>query len=136
MTKGEKKEHGKVINGSWRSAYGKLYLSSDDLDDNQELNLTISLVTEEQAIDPGTKKMKSVVAIHFEGTDRLLAGNVANLKIAELAGSNQCVNWVGLRVCLYKIYGTFFGKDGTPALRVKAAAQKSNSDTANEAAQA
>ena len=56
---------GKEAKGSWRTLAGKIYLSSDDFDDGQEVTLTIEKVTEETAYDTISRQEKPLFAINF-----------------------------------------------------------------------
>ena len=112
MTKGEK------VKGSWRTAYGYTFLSSDDMDVGQEKTLTILEVTKEDAYDRQSKQNKPLISVSFKETERLLALNATNAKaISEIAGSPMVEKWQGVRVTLYRTEEKFFGKTG--ALRIK-----------------
>lgn len=100
------------LRGTWRTALGKVFLAAEDLEPGQELSLEISDVTMEQTVDPGTKKPKELVAIHFTGTDRVLALNVTNARrISEAVGSPRVEKWKGHKIRLHLEMAKAFGKD-------------------------
>lgn len=106
------------LKGTWRTAMGKRYLAAEDLEDGQVLDLTITSVTREQAIDPGTKQPKDLITIHFDKTDRVLALNVTNARrISEMLGTPRVDKWHGGRIGLHREMAKAFGKM-QPTLRV------------------
>lgn len=116
-------QRGEQVKGSWRTAFGYKFLSSDDMDIDQSITLTITEVTSEMAYDRQSKAEKPLVSVWFEETDRALALNATNAKsISEIAGTTKCARWAGVKIHLVKTAEVFFGKVG--ALRVKPATQR------------
>lgn len=112
------------ITGNWRNHYGFRFMSSEDLEDGQEVTLTISGCTREAAVNPVTKEEKELIALHFEETDRMMALNVTNAKtIQKLVGTPQVDKWAGSPLTIYKDRVMAFGsmKD---CIRVKQAAKR------------
>lgn len=121
---------GESIKGSWHTAYGYKFLSSDDMELGQEFTLTISGVTREMAYDSKSKQEKPLISVSFAQTDKLLALNATNAKsISEIAGSPMVEKWQGKRITIYVIKDKFFGKLQT-ALRVKVPESVSESSEA------
>lgn len=115
---------GEVVKGSWHTAYGYKFLSSEDMEPDQQFTLVIKGVTREMAYDSKTKQEKQLISVNFEKTDRLLALNSTNAKaISEIAGSPMVEKWEGVRITLYLEFGKWFGKEQY-ALRVKAPAEQ------------
>ena len=107
------------ITGNWRNHYGFRFMSSEDMEDGQEVTLTISGCTRETAINPKTKEEKEMISLHFEETDRMMALNVTNAKtIQHLVGTPKVDKWAGATVTVYKDRVMAFGEMKS-CLRVK-----------------
>lgn len=111
-----------AIKGNWRNHYGFRFMSSEDMEDGQEVTLTVTGCTKEVAVNPKTKEEKPLFALHFEETDRMLAMNVTNAKaIQRMTGTPRVEKWPGLKVTVYKDEVFAFGEMKS-CLRVKPAA--------------
>tara|TARA_R110002096_G_scaffold50015_5_gene131758 strand:+ start:11005 stop:11340 length:336 start_codon:yes stop_codon:yes gene_type:complete len=107
------------LKGNWRSYSGYKFLSSLDFEEDQENSLTIENITKEEAIDPNTKKSKSVIAIKFIETDRLMVLNKTNAKrITEIFKTPQVGKWKGHKITIRKEPIKAFGRQ-QHCLRVK-----------------
>jgi hypothetical protein len=79
----------------------------------------IESVTRETVVDPGTKKPKELITLHFANTPRTLALNVTNARrITEIVGSPRVDKWPGHKIILRREIAKSFGKDA-PTIRVK-----------------
>lgn len=108
-----------AITGNWRNHYGFRFMSSEDMEDGQEVTLTISGCTRETAINPKNKEEKTLVSLHFEETDRMLALNVTNAKaIQHMVGTPKVDRWAGVRITVYKDRVKAFGET-VSCIRVK-----------------
>lgn len=113
-----------AIKGNWRNHYGFRFMSSEDMEDQQEVTLTISGCTREKAVNPKTKEEKELIALHFEETDRMLALNVTNAKaIQHMVGTPKVDRWAGIQITVYKDRVKAFGET-VACLRVKRPAKK------------
>lgn len=99
------------LRGSWRTALGKVYLAAEDFEIDQKMTVQIESVTQEDAIDPGTKKPKKLLTLHFQNTPRTLALNVTNSRrISAIVGSPRVEKWPGHQITLHLEEATAFGK--------------------------
>jgi len=112
---------GETVKGSWRTAYGYRFLSSEDLEDDQTIKLKIKGVSKQKAYNAKSKSEVELLSVSFENTDKFLALNATNARsIADIAGSPMVEKWQGVVICLYREPGKWFGEDQF-ALRIKTA---------------
>lgn len=127
-------QHGERVHGNWRNQFGFRFMSSEDLEEGQTVTLTISGCTKEEAVNPKNKETKTLVALHFEETERLLALNVTNAKaIQHLIGTPKVDRWAGAQITVYRDTVKAFGET-VPCLRVRRAAPKRGIDAMQEQA--
>lgn len=108
------------LTGSWRKAFDYKFLSAEDFDEGQEVTMTISKVTHEEAYDHELKKTRSdVMSLNFEETKKFLwLKPVHAREIKRAAGSKDFEKWTGVKIVLYTKKGKWFGQEQY-AIRVK-----------------
>ena len=127
-------EHGPEVTGNWRNEFGFRFMSSEDMTEGQQVTLTISGCTKEIAINPRNKEEKTLISLHFEETDRMLALNVTNAKtIQRIIGTPKVDKWAGAQITVYRDTVQAFGEI-KPCLRVRKASPARGTDALREGA--
>jgi hypothetical protein len=101
---------------SYKTAFGS-FLKIDDLQ-GREVKVTIDHVqVEEIKGDRGTEKK---LVAHFVGKDKALVLNRVNSEaIAQIAGTDDYDNWIGVNVVLYGDPSVMYGGKRVGGLRIK-----------------
>jgi hypothetical protein len=99
-------------------AFPSNYIKAADIEDGEELQVTIAKVTiEGLKRQDGTEEQKPVV--HFTDSDKQLVLNKTNFeRIVAATGQEDTDNWAGKKITLYTEIVDAFG-ESKPAIRVK-----------------
>jgi hypothetical protein len=102
----------------WKKAFNKDYLGAHDLEEGQELKLTIREVIVKEIIDPqGGKEQRNVA--YFTGKTKPMILNVTACKLLKkFSGSKYIEDWKGLNIQIYAAEVKAFGEI-TDALRIR-----------------
>jgi len=106
---------------SWRQVNPTDFLASWDLNEGQEIKLTIKDF--EIGAPPSSPKQRGVILL-FENTDKKLFMNATNAKVLDRATkSNRPIDWIGQKVILYVEDGVRNPKGGAAVrgLRLRSA---------------
>lgn len=112
--------YGEQLKGAWTSFIGTRFLSSDNLENGQEIALTIKKVTKELAFSRQTNQQKELISIHFYETKKIMACNKENAKnIENITNQKRLEKWVDHKITIFKAFTNFGGKK-VSCLRIKA----------------
>ncbi len=100
----------------WRQLAGKQHLIGEMLN-GKEVTLTIKTAGQEEL--QSQRGVEKKLVISFEETDQKLVVNTTNAKsISKISGSGFVSDWIGVKVTLYPVRGTFFGQE-QEVIRIK-----------------
>jgi hypothetical protein len=113
---------GEEITGAITKHMDRRFLSSIDFMGLGDVALTIGRcekLAELRYLNGNTEK--NAILLYFVETSKPLVLNTTNIRsIVELTGTTKVKDWAGVKITLYTIEGTFFGKPGH-AVRIKGA---------------
>jgi len=102
----------------WKKAFDKDYLGAHDLEEGQELKLTIRQVIVKEIIDPqGGKELRNV-AYFTDKTKPMILNVTACKQLKGFSGSKYIEDWKGLNIQVYATDVKAFG-EMTEALRIR-----------------
>jgi len=101
-------------------AFPSKYLKADDLDEENDMIVTIREVEFEAFEDPKTRKSDNKPVIYFkEKNVKPLVLNRTNFKtISDILGGDDSDDWLGQRIALYQTMVESFG-ERKPGIRVR-----------------
>jgi len=113
---------GEEIRGAITKHMDRRFLSSLDFMGLGDVALTIDRcekLAELRYLNGNTEK--NAILLYFAETDKPLVLNTTNIRsIVDITGTTKVSAWSGVKITLFTIEGTFFGKPGH-AVRIKGA---------------
>jgi hypothetical protein len=104
----------------WKKAFNKDYLGAHDLDEGQELKLTIKNVIVKEVTDPQGTKTSCDVAYFTDKKVKPMILNVGACKIIKrFTNSNYIEDWAGTTVQVYVMENVKAFGETTDALRLR-----------------
>lgn len=112
------KEKIKGTNRHWKNFLDKNYLGSHNLEEGEEMLLTITKFVGDEEVKSTDGKSSNKPVLYFKENVPKMIMNITNGNtISALYGSHPD-NWIGKKIQVYSIKGKFFGKE-QEALRVR-----------------
>ena len=105
---------GTEITGSITKEMDRRFLSSIDLAGHGTVGMTIDRLEKVKELKYLNGQQKeNVILLYFKETTRPLEMNATNIKsLIMVTGTNKANDWLGKKIGLYAMEGTFFGKPG------------------------
>ena len=102
----------------WKKAFNKEFLGAHDIDEGQELKVTIKNVIVKQVKDPQGADKNCNIAVFVENVKPMILNVTACKQMKRFAGSNYINDWNNVPVQIYVQTIKAFG-EVTDALRIR-----------------
>lgn len=103
----------------WKKAFNKDFLGAHDLDEGQELKLTIDHVEVKEIPNHSGQKEKRNVAHFRQKVKPMILNATACKQISRFSGSYFIENWVGINIQVYVMENIKAFGEVTDALRIR-----------------
>lgn len=111
----------KAENRHWKNYLDKDYLGSHNLEQGEEMLLTIAKFVGEESVkgvEGGKPVVKTKPVLYFKEDVPKMIMNITNGNTLSALYGSHPENWIGKQIQLYSVTGKFFGKE-QEALRIR-----------------
>jgi len=101
---------------NYRTFYNKQFLAGEDLNEGEQLDVTIATAWKEEV--QSTQGLDEKLVLSFEEIDKKYIPGIKMAKvIGSIAGSKDVENWIGVKISLHTVMEKNFG-EVIPVIRI------------------